>query len=88
MLIFSALVYLRGWFSLRSNSLGRVPPWRAGSFLIGLFLIWTAVASPPSALDHELLTLHMLKTPADDDVGSPLIWLGEPASCVASAIMP
>ena len=32
MLIFCALVYLRGWFSLRSNSLGRVPPWRAGSF--------------------------------------------------------
>ena len=88
MLIFFALVYLRGWFVLRSNSVGRVPPWRAGSFLIGLFLVWTAVASPPSALDHELLTVHMLKHLLMMTLAPPLIWLGEPASCVAFAIVP
>jgi putative membrane protein len=88
MIIVSALVYLRGWFSLRSSSLGRVPSWRAGSFLIGLFLIWTAVASPPSALDHELLTVHMLKHLLLMTLAPPLIWLGEPVSCVAFAIIP
>jgi cytochrome c oxidase assembly factor CtaG len=41
--------------------LSRIPAWRACSFLVGLFLIWIAVASPLSALDQELLTAHMLK---------------------------
>ena len=78
MLVFTALVYLRGRFSLRSNCLGRIPAWRACSFLLGLFLIWIALASPLSALDHELLTAHMLKHLLLMTVAPPLIWLGEP----------
>jgi putative membrane protein len=78
MLVFAALLYLRGWVSLRSNCLGRIPAWRACSFLLGLFLIWVAVASPLSALDHELLTVHMLKHLLLMTVAPPLIWLGEP----------
>lgn len=78
MLVFTALLYLRGWVSLRSNCLGRIPAWRACSFLLGLFLIWVAVASPLSALDHELLTVHMLKHLLPMTVAPPLIWLSEP----------
>lgn len=77
-LVFAALLYLRGWVSLRSNSLGRVPAWRACSFLLGLFLVWVAVASSLSALDHELLTVHMLKHLLLMTLAPPLIWLGEP----------
>jgi cytochrome c oxidase assembly factor CtaG len=77
-LVFTALLYLRGWVSLRSNSLGRVPAWRACSFLLGLFLVWVAVASPIAALDHELLTVHMLKHFLLMTLAPPLIWLGEP----------
>jgi len=77
MLVF-ALVYLRGWVSVRSNCLGRTQAWHACSFLVGLLLIWIAVASPLSALDHELLTVHMLKHLLLMTVAPPLIWLGEP----------
>lgn len=78
MLVFAALLYLRGWVSRRSNSLGRVPAWRACSFLLGLFLVWVAVASSLSALDHELLTVHMVKHLLLMTIAPPLIWLGEP----------
>jgi cytochrome c oxidase assembly factor CtaG len=74
MLVFTAMVYLRGLVSRRS----RIPTWRACGFLIGLFLIWATVASPLSALDHQLLTVHMLKHLLLMTVAPPLIWLGEP----------
>jgi putative membrane protein len=92
-LVLTALVYLRGWSSLRATSLHRIPAWRACSFLLGLFLIWLAAASPLSALDHELLTVHMLKHLLLMTFAPPLIWLGEPVrawseSRVAPAFLP
>jgi len=77
-IVLTALVYFRGWLSLRADSLSHIPTWRACGFATGLFLIWVAVASPPSALDHELLTAHMLKHLLLMTVAPPLIWLGEP----------
>jgi cytochrome c oxidase assembly factor CtaG len=47
-------------------------------FLVGLSLIWAAIASPVAALDHELLTVHMLKHLLLMTLAPPLIWLGEP----------
>jgi len=88
MFIFTALVYLRGWVSLRSNSLDCIAASRACSFLVGLFLIWVAIASPLSELDHELLTIHMLKHLLLMTVAPPLILLGEPVRCVARAFLP
>jgi putative membrane protein len=85
MLVITALVYLRGWFSFLSDRLGSIPAWRACSFLLGLFLIWVATASSISALDHELLTVHMLKHLLLMTVAPPLIWLGEPVRCAARA---
>jgi putative membrane protein len=77
-LVFTALVYLRGWLSLRSNRVRPSSVWRAFSFLIGLLLVWAAVASPISALDHELLTVHMLQHLLLMTLAPPLIWLGAP----------
>jgi len=74
----TAVVYLRGWHRLRSTSLNVIPVWRAGSFLLGMALIWTAVASPIAALDHELLTVHMLQHLLLMTIAPPLIWLGAP----------
>ncbi|HTZ95398.1 MAG TPA: cytochrome c oxidase assembly protein [Terriglobales bacterium] len=85
-IVFTALLYLDGWISLRSNS--PVSAWRTSSFLIGLFLIWTAVASPVSALDHELLTVHMLKHLLLMTFAPPLIWLGEPVRYIRWAFPP
>ena len=50
----------------------------AVSFPIGLFLICVAVASPMAALDHELLSVHMLDHLLLMTLAPPLIWFGAP----------
>jgi putative membrane protein len=76
--LLTALVYLRGWFHLRSTSLNVIPGWRANSFFLGLLSTWVAVASPITALDEELLTVHMVQHLLLMTVAPPLIWLGAP----------
>jgi putative membrane protein len=77
-IVFTAFVYLRGWRHLRSTSLSIIPVWRAISFVLGLFLIWVAVASPIAALDEELLTVHMIQHLLLMTFAPPLVWLGAP----------
>jgi cytochrome c oxidase assembly factor CtaG len=77
-LILVALIYLRGWLRLRRLNLDSVQAWRAGGFMLGLFLIWLAMASPLSALDHEMLTAHMLQHLLLMTCAAPLILLGAP----------
>jgi putative membrane protein len=74
----TALVYLRGWFRLRSSFVEAIPAWRAGSFLVGLSLIWVAVASPLGALDEELLTVHMIQHLLLMTIAPPFILFGSP----------
>ncbi|HUO16698.1 MAG TPA: cytochrome c oxidase assembly protein [Verrucomicrobiae bacterium] len=81
-LVFTALVYLRGWFLLRSSFTKRSSVWHAVSFLAGLFLIWGALASPIAALDHQLLTVHMLEHLLLMTMAPPLIWLAAPVGPV------
>ena len=76
--ILAAFVYLRGWFYLRSTARNVIPAWRAGSFLLGLFLIWLAVGSPLAALDEELLTVHMVQHLLLMTLAPPFILLGAP----------
>src|SRR5438445_10926077 len=78
--IFAAIVvvYLRGWLRLRSTSRNRIWARRAGSFFIGLFLIWAALASPLAGFDHQLLTAHMAEHLLLVTLAPPLIWLGAP----------
>jgi len=78
-LVLTALVYLRGWLSRRSNISNVTSAWHVVSFLLGLFLIWAAMASPIAALDHELLTVHMLQHLLLMTLAPPLIWLAAPA---------
>jgi cytochrome c oxidase assembly factor CtaG len=77
-LILVALVYVRGWVRIRRINLETIENWRVGSFLPGLFLIWLAMASPIAALDHELLTIHMVQHLLLMTLAPPLIWLGAP----------
>ena len=77
-LIFLTLVYVRGWVRIRRLDFDTIGAWRGASFLLGMFLIWLATASPIAALDHELLTAHMVKHLLLMTVASPLIWLGAP----------
>src|ERR1700693_584920 len=76
-LILVALIYLRGWFRLRRLNLD-VQAWRARGFMLGLFLIWLATASPLSSLDHESLTAHMVQHLLLMTFAPPLILLGVP----------
>jgi putative membrane protein len=77
-LIVTASMYVRGWLRVRRLNLQKIEGWRAGSFLLGLFLIWVAVASPLAQLDQELLTAHMVQHLLLMTFAAPLIWFGEP----------
>jgi putative membrane protein len=78
-LVLIELIYLKGWLSLLFCQAESISAWHAFSFLAGLCLIWAAVASPIAALDHELLTIHMLQHLLLMTLAPPLIWLAEPA---------
>ena len=54
----------------------RSQAWHAGGFILGLFLIWLATASPLSSLDHESLTAHMGQHLLLMTFAAPLILLG------------
>lgn len=77
-LIVSGLVYLRGWVRIRGLNLEGVAGWRAASFVLGLLLIWVATASPLAALDHAMLTAHMVQHLMLMTLAPPLILLGMP----------
>ncbi len=83
-----AFVYLRGWLHLYSNSANVTSGWRAISFLLGLLLIWAAVVSPIAALDHKLLTVHMLQHLLLMTLAPPLIWLGAPFMILVHGLPP
>jgi cytochrome c oxidase assembly factor CtaG len=53
-------------------------PWRAVSFILGLFSIWVAIASPLAALDEQLLTIHMLQHLLLMTIAPALVLLGAP----------
>ncbi len=71
-------IYLRGFVLLRRTRLG-FEPWRAGSFTAGLFVLWTALASPLEELADTVLTAHMVEHLLLMAVVPPLVWLGWPA---------
>jgi len=73
-----ALVYLRGWLRLRSTSSKLILTRRAGTFFLGMFLIWIALAPPLAGFDHQLLTAHMAEHVLLMTLAPPLIWLGAP----------
>ena len=77
--LLTALLYLRGWLRLRTAVVSAIPAWRAGSFTIGLLLIWLAIGSPLARLDEELLSVHMIQHLLLMTIAPPLIWLGAPA---------
>ena len=75
-LIFAAVVYLRGWVRVRRLDRDSVGGWHAASFALGLLFIWIATASPLAALDHDMLTAHMVQHLLLMTFAPPLILLG------------
>jgi cytochrome c oxidase assembly factor CtaG len=79
LVVITAVVYLRGWLSLRNAFPYLISGWRLAAFMSGLFLVWTAVASPLATLDHQSLTIHMMKHLLLMTVAAPLVLAGTPA---------
>jgi cytochrome c oxidase assembly factor CtaG len=75
----AALVYCRGWFRLRGLLPDIASPWYPSAFLGGLVALWVAVGSRLAALDHEMLSVHMVQNLLLSAVAAPLILLGAPA---------
>ena len=74
----TALVYLRGWLSLRDTFPTLIPGWRLAAFMSGLLSLWIALASPLATLDHQSLTIHMIKHLLLMTVAAPLVLTGAP----------
>ena len=78
-LVVMALIYLRGWISLRRAFPSLIGGWRLAAFMSGLVLVWAAVGSPLATLDHRSLTIHMVKHLLLMTVAAPLLLAGAPA---------
>jgi cytochrome c oxidase assembly factor CtaG len=77
-LALTALTYLRGCWLLRRAGYPYLPAWRIGSFALGLFALWFALASPLDTFSGFVLTAHMLQHMVLMMVAPPLLLLGEP----------
>jgi cytochrome c oxidase assembly factor CtaG len=73
-----AVVYLRGWWRLRSARVPFVPRWRAFSFVFGLLILWLALSSPLDTFSGFVLTAHMLQHMLLMMAAPPLILMGAP----------
>ena len=78
-LVGAASIYIRGWHRLRNTFPGAMPVWRVAAFMSGLLSIWIATGTPLARLDHELLTVHMVKHLMLMAIGAPLVLFGAPA---------
>jgi putative membrane protein len=78
-LVLTAVVYARGWQSIRSVLPALIPVWRLVAFFSGLLSLWIAIGSPLSAFDDASLTAHMVQHLLLMAVASPLLLLGTPS---------
>jgi cytochrome c oxidase assembly factor CtaG len=62
-----------------------VSGWQLAAFTGGVISLWAAVASPFEALDHQLLTIHMVQHLLLMTVAAPFILLGAPAFALLHA---
>jgi cytochrome c oxidase assembly factor CtaG len=74
----TAVVYLRGWFSLRLPEGGRWQPRQPAAFLGGLAALFLALGSPVEPFSALLLQVHMTQHLLLMMAAPPLLWLGEP----------
>jgi putative membrane protein len=77
-LIILGVVYTRGWLAIRKTRPVQFPPWRLGSFLLGLATIWLAIGSPLDGFADVLLSAHMVEHLLLMSFVPPLLVLGWP----------
>src|SRR3984885_9442447 len=77
-LVVLGLVYVRGWLAIRKTRPDQFPPWRLGSFLLGLAVIWFSIASPLDGFADVLLSAHMIEHLLLMSFAPPLLLIGYP----------
>ena len=77
-LIVCGVVYVRGWVAIRKTRLVQFPWWRLWAFLLGLAVIWVAIASPLDGFADALLSAHMVEHLLLMSFAPPLLVLGCP----------
>jgi cytochrome c oxidase assembly factor CtaG/polyferredoxin len=77
-LLFTCLLYVRGWRSLRPLHATVLPKRRLACFLAGIGSLWVAIASPLDTFANLLLTVHMIQHLLLMLVAPPLILLASP----------
>ena len=77
-LIVCGAVFARGWVAIRKTRAVQFPVWRLGTFLLGLAMIWLAIASPLDGFADALLSAHMVEHLLLMSFAPPLLLLGYP----------
>jgi putative membrane protein len=85
LLLALALLYFRGWLRLRSSS-GQNSPGRLLGVLLGLALLWIAVASPLTSYVHHFLTAHMIQHLLLMTIAPALVLQGNPVKALRCAL--
>lgn len=76
--VFTAAIYLRGWFALRKTRREQFSGWRLASFMAGLASLWLSIGSPLDAFADVLLSAHMVEHLILMSLVPPLVLLGLP----------
>jgi cytochrome c oxidase assembly factor CtaG len=76
--ILLACVYVRGWLAIRKTRPRHFGPLRLSCFLLGLAVLWFAVAPPLDDLADAMLSAHMVQHLLLMSVVPPLLLLGWP----------
>src|SRR5260370_2698463 len=74
----TVVLYLRGWRRLRRSFPDVAAGCRPSDFVGGMFVLWVVIGSPLSALDHALLTFHMVQHLLLMTIAAPLILMATP----------
>ena len=77
-LVIVALIYTRGWLAIRKTRPSQFPPLRLVSFVVGLAVIWLAIASPLDGFADVLLSAHMVEHLLLMSFAPPLLLLAYP----------
>jgi putative membrane protein len=77
-LLLCAVVYVRGWLAIRKTRPAEFRWWRPGAFLLGLGMIWVAIASPLDGFADALLSAHMVEHLLLMSFAPPLLLLSWP----------
>jgi cytochrome c oxidase assembly factor CtaG len=78
MVVLSAIIYIRGWFAIRSTRPVQFPAGRLAAFLLGLAILWLAIGSPMDGFADALLSAHMVEHLLLMSFVPPLLLLGYP----------